>query len=161
MHFLASSVIALLAATSAIAAPTPDYDYSGSEYAASTTTSAVPAATYTTGPYVPATTLTATVGLSNDQTGKNGNAAVPIDGVRRPVAQLYAASFPGSVLVSSTSLNGGIPNLGQQGSCTFFSPAGQAITTLTPEITFKKLGNDPNKLQIVDWTQFTVSCQLY
>jgi hypothetical protein len=141
MQFTISSVLALLAAT-AIAAPTPDFTPIQGDVQ---------------------------VGLSNDQTGANGNANVAPNGVKIPLLTAYAgtnvitysATGTPQILVSSTSLNGQFNLLGAAGSCTFFSPAGAAITTLTENKTFAKLGNNPDMLQIVDWTDFTVSCQTW
>lgn len=101
---------------------------------------------------------TAQVALSNDQTGANGNAIVPLDGVARPVISLYAGTNVvknGQVLVSSTMLTGGIAF---NPTCVFSSANGTPVTTLNATQTFKKLGNNPNMLQIVDWTAFTLKC---
>ncbi|OOQ85161.1 hypothetical protein PEBR_27097 [Penicillium brasilianum] len=85
------------------------------------------------------TPLTATVQLANDQTGANANVVIPIDGVKRPVQELWgntAVAYNGLVFASSAQLTG----FQQTTVCTITQEWPNLIASLDAEITSLSLG---------------------
>lgn len=102
-------------------------------------------------------TATARVSLSNDMSGANAPADIPLTNTAIPITQAYANTnvANGGFLASSTSLVGGFSN---NPICTFKTAAGVPFATLTTTHSFVKLGSNPNIVQNINLTGSTITC---
>lgn len=94
----------------------------------------------------------ATVQLANDQTGAYANVAVPIDGVKRPIQELWgntAVGENGLVFASSSQLTA----FDQTTVCTITEESG-LIATLTAEKTWVSVGG-----QVEDLCAAFIECE--
>lgn len=91
------------------------------------------------GPWGPTTTIpTATIQIANEQSGANANAVIPVDGVKRPVQELWHdTSVAHNGLVYGTSAQ--LVQFDQTTVCTFFEEP-RLSASLTAEKTYVTLG---------------------
>ncbi|CAI7603145.1 unnamed protein product [Penicillium bialowiezense] len=94
----------------------------------------------------------ATVQLANDQSGANANVAVPIDGVKRPIQELWghtAVAKTGLVFASSAMLTA----FDETTVCTITEESG-VIATLTAEKTWRSVGGQVEDLcsAFIEWS---------
>ncbi|KAJ5368031.1 uncharacterized protein N7496_007791 [Penicillium cataractarum] len=97
--------------------------------------------------------LTATVQLANDQSGANANVVIPIDGVKRPVQELWgntAVAHNGLVFASSAQLTA----YQQTTVCTITEEKPHLSATLDAERTSVSLGRP-----IVDLCSAYIVCE--
>lgn len=93
-----------------------------------------------------------TVQLANDQSGANADVAIPVDGVKRPVQELWgqtAIAQNGLVFASSAQLT----DFDQTVACTF-TEGPRLHTTLNAERTWASLGGS-----VVDLCSAFVVCK--
>ncbi|KAJ5895855.1 uncharacterized protein N7473_005254 [Penicillium subrubescens] len=97
--------------------------------------------------------LTATVQLANDQYGANANVIIPVDGVKRPVQELWgntAVAHNGLVFASSAQLTA----FQQTTVCTITEEKHHLDASLDAEITWVSLGKP-----IVDLCSAYIVCE--
>ncbi|KAF3400181.1 hypothetical protein F1880_008112 [Penicillium rolfsii] len=97
--------------------------------------------------------LTATVQLSNDQSGSMANVIIPIDGVKRPVQELWgntAVAHNGLVFASSAQLT----SFEQTTVCTITEENHHLSASLDAEVTWTTLGGP-----IVDLCSAYIVCE--
>lgn len=97
--------------------------------------------------------LTATVQLANDQSGANANVVIPVDGVKRPVQELWgntAVAKHGLVFASSAQLT----TFQQTTACTITEEKHHLDATLNAEETWVSLGRP-----VVDLCSAYIVCE--
>ncbi|KAJ5667588.1 hypothetical protein N7507_003452 [Penicillium longicatenatum] len=96
---------------------------------------------------------TATIQLANDQSGANANAVIPVDGVKRPVQELWghtSLAKHGLVFASSAQLTA----FEQTTVCTFTEELHHLTASLDAEDTYVTLGKP-----VVDLCSAYVVCE--
>lgn len=101
---------------------------------------------------------TVSVQFSNDVTGHNGDAAIPLDGSHVKLGSAYANTNlenDGTLFVTSVLLVADFENV----TCDSFKPDGTIVSAAhlaDPAKDFAKFGlNGP-----VDWQEFTIACKV-
>lgn len=100
------------------------------------------------------------VQLANDQSGKNANVDVPVDGVTRTFGQLWGGVFGTPVI--ATSLQAVSPGAGGNNvMCVVTDPAKPGLSMpLNARNTFIDLDGQVGKAVPTDVTGFTINCKL-
>lgn len=100
---------------------------------------------------------TASISLTNNMSGANFAAAIPLDGVAIPISTAYAGSSiaNGGFYASAASLVGGYAN---NPVCTITNNKISIATLNTTNKTYVKFGSDPNMIQNVDLSGASISC---
>jgi opacity protein-like surface antigen len=101
-------------------------------------------------------TTAVTIQLTNDQSGANSNAAVPLDGASHPIAALYAGSSiaNGGFKVTSALLN----QFPQKFSCTVKNNNGVAVGTLNSQHTYLDLDGNPSASIPTSYASGSITC---
>ncbi|KAF2666890.1 hypothetical protein BT63DRAFT_427304 [Microthyrium microscopicum] len=100
-----------------------------------------------------------TVQLTNDQTGRNAAAVIPLDGIPRQITALYGGSAVDNAgLITATSAQ--LIQIVQGAACVFAGPGGAAFATLNDRKTFVDVdGNPANAIPVV-LNDATLQCEL-
>jgi hypothetical protein len=100
---------------------------------------------------------TVNINIANDQTGQNGVATIPIDGLDHYIATAFAGTgiATAKYKASSAQLNA-FPQTAF--SCSIRGPAGKLLGVLTVTHTYADLDNNPNALTVLNLNGGTINC---